>query len=361
MKTKMFTFLIGLLFLGNYSFAKILRVGYTGTPVTGVDYTSLNGAVTDASAGDTIQVYPDAQNSTPNIDKKLVIMGFGFNLDVHPGLQILNTDQPSYVTINLLLGSDGTIISGVTGSVTIGNLSGTGTISNITIERSYVNFYFNNYNTAPDIKDIFITSCTVTGVIFNQVPPYSKPVENLQLNNCILGTGNISFTDPGTTVYLTNCVSSYTGFGLTINGAKALVKNCIFYDSGNGYENSVYENNFFFNPQPNPAPSGSNNRWGQDYGVIFNRLGGTNDVLGSPGNSLFDENYYILKSGSPAIGGGFDANNQSTDCGIFGGEPAYKYVVSGIPAVPAIYQLTSSGQAATTNPFNITVSVRSNN
>ncbi|HRN72224.1 MAG TPA: hypothetical protein PLM81_03785 [Ginsengibacter sp.] len=362
MKTKMFTLILGLLFFGSNSFAKIFRVGYTGTPLAGVDYT-FQDAVSNASAGDTIQIYDGGGGVSGSVDKKLVILGFGFNLDVHPGLQVLNSDQPSYASIYLKSGSDGTFISGITGIFSIGENYSSGTLSNITIERCNATVQISDYISGYAVKDIYINRCVVSFSL-THAPPYSQPVKNLQLNNCIIN-GEISLYDPGTTAFITNCVTlNGAGSYLNLRDAQVLVKNCIIYshDYYNTNTNTIYENNFFGESQPNPLPPGSNNRWGQDWTTIFNRLGGTDDLPGYPGQTVFDENYYLLKSGSPAKNGGFDANNNPTDCGIFGGEAAYKYIVSGIPPIPAIYQLTPPADPkVTTNPYNVTISVRSNN
>lgn len=360
MKMKIFTLILGLLFFSSYSFAKIFRVGYTGTPLAGVDY-SFSDAVSNASPGDTIQIYGNGGSGT--VDKKLVILGFGFNLDVHPGLQVLNLDQPSYADISLRAGSDGTVISGITGSIGIGYPYGTGTLSNITIERCNATIQIVDYLSGTSVKDIYINRCVVS-LSLSHLPPNSQPVKNIQINNCIIN-GEIRLYDPGTTAFITNCVSLNGGGSyLSLNNAQVLVKNCIIYshDYYNLNTNTIYENNFFGESQPNPLPPGSNNRWGQNWASIFNRLGGTDDYVGYPNTATFDENYYLLKSGSPAKNGGYDANNQPTDCGIFGGEAAYKYVISGIPPIPAIYQLTPPADPkVTTNPYIFTISVRSNN
>ncbi len=367
MKKNLFTLLSLYFILTHHADAKIFRVGYQGTPLAGVDfaYNYFSDAVAAASAGDTIQIYANESTGAAvgNIDKKLVILGFGFNLDKHPGLQVFNTDQPSKVSLSLLLGSDGTIISGVSGDIGIGNPYGSGTISNITIERSNLSISISSYITGNTVKDIFINRCVIT-LSLSHNPPYSQPVKNIQINNCILN-GGITLYDPGSTAYITNCVSANrAGSYLSLHDAQVLVKNCIIYshDYYNYNVNTIYENNFFGEAQPNPLPPGSNNRWSQDWATIFNRLGGTDDNAGYPGYDAFDESYYLLKSGSPAINGGINASNQPTDCGIFGGEPAYKYVISGIPPIPAIYQLTPPADPkVTTNPYTFTISVRSNN
>ena len=49
----------------------------------------------------------------------------------------------------------------------------------------------------------------------------------------------------------------------------------------------------------------------------------------------------------------------ATDCGMYGGTNPYK--ASGIPAVPAFYKLSAPSSTATTSPYTITFSARSNN
>ncbi|MCO5285623.1 MAG: hypothetical protein M9898_04350 [Chitinophagaceae bacterium] len=364
MKTKMFTLILGLLFFCSNSFAKIFRVGFTGTPLAGVDYT-FAAAVSNANAGDTIQIYGNVTNGNATISKKLVILGFGYNLDVHPNLQVNNTNAPSSIDgIFFGPGSDGSVIKGVScNSFQAGDYYSTGTaMSDITFERCYGDFLLFHRPGGGLLSNVKIISCAG-----NNVQMYDGAngvgVTNLQIYNSIFN--QISLYNSATSAYIINC-ASYNGPGNTLylTDAQVQVKNCIIYshDYYNTNTNTIYENNFFGESQPNPLPPGSNNRWGQNWAAIFNRLGGIDDLPGYPGQAVFDENYYLLKSGSPAKNGGFDASNNPTDCGIFGGEAAYKYIVSGIPPIPAIYQLTPPADPkVTTNPYNVTISVRSNN
>lgn len=365
MYNKLLTLLISALLIGNAAFAKILRVKFPGQHLSGVDYDHLQEAHDAALAGDTVQVYGQDNNSA-TITKQLVILGFGYNFSVHPGLQVVTDDDPSYAaSVTFGAGSDGTIVKGVKlGSVYIGSNNST-PVSNITFERCNISSYLalSNYTSYGDISNIKVISCAVYQIRENYGLPNSKPVTNLQIYNCIISS-YISLNDPGTTAKIVNCVGYRNTSPLNLDQANVLVRNCIFQGSGfttTMNTNTVYENNFFEEAQPATLPLGSNNRWGQDYGTLFNRLGGTDDIPGGMQNASFDENYYILKAGSSAINGGFDESNNPTDCGIFGGAPVYHYVISGIPPVPSFYKLEAPGQAASSNPYNITVSVRANN
>ena len=78
--------------------ANIRRVGYNGIPLTGVDYSDFTSAMNESANGDTIQIYGNASGGYSAITKRLVIMGFGYNLDVRPNLQVNSTNAPSYFT-----------------------------------------------------------------------------------------------------------------------------------------------------------------------------------------------------------------------------------------------------------------------
>lgn len=365
MKTKMFTLILGLLFFCSNSFAKIFRVGYTGTPLAGVDYT-FAAAVSNANAGDTIQIYGNVTNGNATISKKLVILGFGYNLDVHPNLQVNNTNAPSSIDgIFFGPGSDGSVIKGVScNSFQAGDYYSTGTaMSDITFERCYGDFLLFHRPGAGLLSNVKIISCAG-----NNVQMYDGAngvgVTNLQIYNSVFQ--QIFLYNSATTASVINCIGinhTYNQSFLLLNDAQVLVKNCIISSIiGNiaGNTNTVFENNFFSESVPAPLPPGTNNRWSAIMDDLFSVLD-TYDSHRNSTNLYFDEGYLVLGSFSAAKNAGFNNANQPTDCGIFGGEPTYKYIIGGIPPVPSIYQLTSSGQAATSNPFNITISVRSNN
>lgn len=358
---KTFTFIVVAILIFNISSAKIFRVGYIGIALTGVDYATLDLAENAATAGDTIQIYGSV--STGTINKRLVIIGFGYNFDVHPGLQAIGTNTPSNTTINFEAGSDGSFVTGVSGNFYVGG-SSTPTISNITFQRCYGTFYLYNYQTYSQISNIKIISSVITagGMLWNAAADY--PVTNLQVFNCYIY--GFTLYKSATSAVFVNCVTASPTFVgnyfLSLNDAGALVRNCILGGASSSSNiNTIFENNFFMESQPPVLPPGSNNRWGQTYTALFTGITSANDNASYHGTNEFDENYFILKAGSPAINGGFDGNNNPTDCGIFGGEAPYVYKPSGVPAVPSIYKLTAPSLNASSNPYNVTISVKSNN
>ena len=362
---KSLLFCVSVFLISSLSFANILRVGYNGIAFTGVDYGTIQQANDAATAGDTIQVYGSVSGGT--ISKKLTILGFGYNFDVHAGLQAIGTDAPSYISsIYFGAGSDGSIILGISaGGIYIGDVNGTHlAVSNITIDRcfSYVNFYNGAYYGAS--SNIKILSSVIWQIYMNGQQPTDYPITNLQVFNCYVSYVGLSNT--ATSAVFLNCVSpspTVSGTALSLTNAGVLVRNCIFgYSNAAANINTIYENNFFTEAQPAVAPPGTNNWWGQTFANLFTRITQADDNASYYGYTAeFDENYFTLKSGSPAINGGFDGNNAPTDCGIFGGEVPYIYKLSGVPAVPAIYKLTAPTLNASSNPYNVTISVRSNN
>jgi len=353
MKTKVFTLCVAVLFISSFCFARIRRVGYNGIALAGVDYPDFSSAQAASVAGDTVQIYG---NQSATVTKQLVIMGFGYNLDNNPNLQAIGTDQPSDISMSLNSGSGGSIVEGVSGNFTVNT-------SNITFRRCFGTWSIGNGGN-PGLSNLRVESCVIQSLGMNNGSV--NPVSNTQIYNCVYYS--ITFYLAGSTGSIINCVTpspNYGSSGLALNAAGFLVKNSIMSAYNASNINTVYESNFFGAPQPASLPPGSNNRWNQNWSVIFSRTvtfpTGNLDQPAYPYDGSFDEDYYVLKAGSPAIGGGFDAANNPTDCGIFGGEPIYMYKLSGVPAVPAIYKLTAPSAAASSNPYNVTISVRSNN
>lgn len=340
---------IFLLFFCSFnSYSAILRVNYnTGFPRTNVDYTTFSAAVTAAAVGDTIQIYGSI-SSLGTLNKRLVIQGFGYNFDVHPGLQQNPFEYPSLITVTgtgltFATGSENSVLEGVAFSGTV-----LVQVSNITIRRCWLSIRVQN-----TISNINVSQSVVYGSQSN-----SGSVSGLYLFNCILDDLNLSGIS-NSSILITNCVTKANTISWIFGSNSVLVQNSIIFNYYSTNLNTVYQNNFFATAQPTPLPAGSNNRWGQNWANLFNRLGGTSNNPADPANAAFDELYYALRTGSAAINGGFDSANNPTDCGIFGGDPAYHYKISGLPAIPATYLLTSPGTSATTNPYNVTISVRS--
>jgi hypothetical protein len=72
-------------------------------------------------------------------------------------------------------------------------------------------------------------------------------------------------------------------------------------------------------------------------------------------NNLQEDARYQLAPNSPARGAG----ENGTDCGAFGGDDPY--VLSGIPDIPSIYQLTVPSQVPQNGTLNVQIKAKTNN
>ncbi|MGV3587765.1 MAG: DUF7619 domain-containing protein [Adhaeribacter sp.] len=382
MKYSLFT--LFLVFICFSAYGKILRVNFNGSTLSGVDFKLFEDACTYAANGDTIQIYGDVQTQSNSgdfvIKKRLVIQGFGYNFDINSNLQATSLDAPSRIFGNWSItfgpGSENSIIEGLV-IISEANFEAIVKIatSNITIRRSAINVLIDN--SARQISGLRIESCVVNSL--SEFTAQGYPTINTKIVNCILSPNSIQFHKAESTGLIVNCVEMPRGHyyylgSIGLNSSSFLVKNSIFdypYPLPNA-PNTIWENCFFRSPQPGQLPKGSNNRWGQSYTNLFDMLGGTSMRPGQYlwedacqgcalfRSTVFDENFYRLKENSPARKAGFDSKGDSTDCGIFGGDPAFRYQLGGVPAIPAIYKLSSTSTEATANPYNVTVSMRSN-
>jgi len=334
-KALVFFLLMTALFFSNSVQAKILRVAYSGPAVAGVDYANVQAAVNAAAVDDTIQLYQNASVGTAVVNKRLVFVGFGYSLSSNPGLQA-TTNAPNQVTLGFNPGSQDSKVEGVYGNFYFG-------INNITISRCLGTVYLGyNYNTGA----VPISSATLISSNLTINGDYGQ-VSNVLVSNCIINSGSV------------NNVAGLFSNNIFMNSANVMqfgscvVKNNIFTYSGYGCPSgtsAVFQNNLF---NANcPSITGSGNQFNINMANVF--VNWNNGSFGSESN-------IALKAGSPALGAGLDGNGNPTDAGIYGGEPGLVYKPSGIPAIPAVYQLTSPGLNAATNPYTITVSVRSNN
>ena len=232
MKAKFSTLCVAAMLIVCAGFASIRRVGYTGNPRNGTDYTNFKDAHDASANNDTIQIY--GVNASGTVTKPLVIIGFGYNFDVNRGFQVVRTDAPSYAILDFSGGSSGSIVSGVSGTFSIYDKNGTHTaISNITFRRCQGNFYFHNEASYGPINNIKIISSALFfgGMYGNAANDF--PVTNLQIYNCIFGYGTgFTLFKKNTTAFIINCVIaspkvSGANGSMRSNDANVLVKNSI--------------------------------------------------------------------------------------------------------------------------------------
>jgi hypothetical protein len=348
------------LLMTNTGQAKILRIGYWGNPITGVDYSTADLAVTAATggtattSGDTIMVYGQSGSSYwyfSNLNKKLVIIGAGYFhyfsaswTNFNANLQNYQPNSPVYIIFQA--GSDGTQVFGCdfSSSIVYGNTT-TG-LNNIKISNCRIStaIYFYGYK----YDNWEFSKCYFQDYLAGDYSGSSK-FTNLKIFNSIFfstSSGIQISTVTGQFGIIENC--NFIGGRNFFNNQSFILQNCIF---SNSYSNSNYSastfNNCIFDNAPNPAVTGNGN---------ILSVNNTNLYLAYPTQGVFsNDERFKLKAGSPAIGAGISG----VDCGAFGGVNPYK--LSGIPPVPAVYKLTAAGSSANTNPYTITFSIRSNN
>lgn len=309
-------------------FATVWRVN--PTPGASAHFTTLqaaHNAVTTLS-GDTLYL----EGSTfgfggLSMSKKLIVIGSGYFLTANPQTQYNTAESniDSYVYCNA--GSEGSKFIGCkfsayvylyTNNLTFERnmfdytsynaLSSQANVSNIQIINNYFNNYFayTSINFSQTHSNILIannyfngyvtTGANFSGVFANNIFNYPITIYNSTLVN------NIALH----TVTLYNCIKTYN------------IGNSTQFGTLNGNQQNVTATSLF---------------------------------VGLSGNST--DGQWQLKVGSPAIGAG----ESGVDCGIFGGSNPYK--LSGMPPIPAIYDLNS--QSLPGNTLNVNLKAKSHN
>jgi hypothetical protein len=306
-------------------------------------YTSLQSAVDVASAGDTIHVHPHGlEYGNATITKKLVIIGSGYNIDEQDdslGIRTF-TENSKLGTISYNAGSDSSVIMGCE----IGTLNLNDPVKYVKVLRNVVNSGIRLWGA----DSITINGCYIVGYIYYQSYYYAS----IRMYNT--SQGNIC-----TNNLLTN-VSTYNRSIIVNENSSALVQRNIMLAPTNEIDystvvdnvirggtmtslNSVVTNNVFM---ANLTQYAGDNLIDQGSSGIF---------VGYPDQLTYSfDSRWMLAPGSPAIGYAFDGG----DCGIYGGDHPYK--LSGVPAVPLIYELTPVNNVIIENDsLHINIKIRS--
>ncbi|GAB3840530.1 hypothetical protein [Hymenobacter jeollabukensis] len=304
----------------------IRRVNNTGLTGTNI-YATVQAAHDAATPGDILQLEQSAVDyGNLNCTKPVRIVGPGYYLSLNTGLQA-NTNAASVSAVTFGAGSNGASITGttITGGVSV-------LASNITLERNRITSFItvgisgsaNTVNTL--VQHNYLYGITKSGS--------SVRADNILLrNNIINGAG----------ANLATLVSGDFEHNAVIGGGINLLDFNVhnnYFGAGVALTNGTNSHNISALNDLNPANSSQNN---VPQASVF--------VLG-PGSTPFDA-WYQLKTGTnPARGTG----TSGVDIGAFGGAAPYR--LSGIPAVPTIYQYN---QTLSGNVLNVTLGTRSNN
>jgi len=301
-------------------------------PAINADFATFEAAVAGTSAGDTLYIEGTQFNYGDQVlDKRLVLIGPGYYLTENDSTQVSNLEASFNIfTIDTL--ASGSRVYGLYFK------------HNVSINGSEVVFSRNAFTGASYYRTISLAvqnsviNCVVTQNHCSKINSGgSTPLNTLIANNYVGST--IAFHSDASCVIYNNVIKS------EVSVYNSIVKNNIIYSAGtyDGFiENS---NNIFEYNMVNIAtiPPGTGNVTDIDPLEVFI------DYDGSLGYST--DGKWQLKEGSPAIGAG----ENGIDCGAFGGTSPY--VLSGLPAVPHIYEaiVPTSGSAASGLPVIIKV------
>lgn len=333
-----------------FLFAVIVSIGKTQTKIWSVskdaaqkaDYPEIQAAVKAASSGDYIYVYPSVYLDSIKIDKPLVIAGPGYFLGENPDTQV--NKSPATVLGKILISenSSGTIITGLN----IENKVSVLNTSNVSLKRNRIHSIVINSSSNIFIKQNFIYSVSKS---------YVKDQNEIFSSIYILNNSS-SITIKNNCITVPNLV--YNNFLTTESNTSSLVENNVVYGHFEG-ENIVFNNNI-----SREGAKGTNLNCTFNNNISVSYQFGTG-VNGNIGNVKMDEIFigstvnasqdgrYQLKSGSKATGAGLNG----VDCGMFGGnEP---YVLSGLPAFPAIYFFEAPDGAGSSNGLPVHIKIKS--
>ncbi len=342
MVSKFLCTIIAISMLATSASAKIWRID--NNPGNEADFTTLSAAHTGAASGDTLYV-AGTPNWYGNLEatKSLFIFGPGYLLSSNPETQA-NLGNARAGIIQFLAGSDSSLITGLdVVNVTVG----TG-VSNITIERNYVNWVnWSSYPTiliADNASNILIlqnyirTTYNTSGAIAIQVNPNvtSAFINNnyIEASSADIGADAINASSNSflvvehnvirgdvivyNTTFNNNILREGAFSGLNVNASYNIGNSTQFtsFDSTKGNQNDVDMTTFFL------GTGSTDGRW-------------------------------QLAPGSPAIGAGLGG----VDIGMFGGlEP---YVLSGIPVIPSIYFFIAPASGSNTVGIPVQMKVKS--
>ena len=303
--TMLTLFLVVMVFSLN---AEIFRVN--NTPTAFAPYSSIDAAVTAATAGDTILVEGgDYSYSIYYLRKSLTILGPGNSYSNNANWN--NSRARILGDMNIQSGAEGTIISG------FGSLHIQISCNNVTIENSIGTI------TSNGATDLNIRRCIV----------------NLDLSggNVICHNCKISTLENSSELYLFNNVIT---MNYSANVQNTYAYNNIFTSSGFAINQSTNIDNIF---QYNVCAG--------DFLSPF-----MNNILNVNMDTQFtqgpNDTYYELTNDSVAIGAGMNGE----DCGMFGG--VTPYTPDGLPwQIPTITEFEVTESA---NSINVQIGAKNN-
>jgi hypothetical protein len=305
----------------------LIRVN--NNPGADADYLTLQEANDNASNGDMIYV---EGSTTPyegaNLSRRLVITGPGYFLSENDSTQANGLEAVFNGAISFNAGSEGSNISGcniygnyinilvddiVVSRCHVYNISLHDVTDNILITQNYTNFI--------NIIGTVTNSIISNNYVGYQITAYAYSGPLQVINNVIEGASYTNSIDVFNSSIANNIICATTGQ--------------IPQNTGNTITNNIL------------ARDGTNAN-GNQYNVVMANV--FVDFSGTQGHS--SDGRWKLKAGSPAIGAGVSG----VDCGMFGG--VSPYVLSGLPALPHIYEAAIPGTAYSNEGLPVSIKVK---
>lgn len=333
--------------------AKIWRLN-NSVGVT-ADFTSLQAAHDNASVNSGDTLYLEGSSTSYGgltCTKKLYIVGPGYFMDQVPNTQALvYTAKADGLTLNN--GAEGTVISGLDFYGNNINVY----VSNVVIRR-------NKFSSSNGNEPIH-----AAGAIYLH---YQGGNGATGVTNIIISQNygvQISATYPSNGILITNNVLSGHGY---YGGGDAADVNCL-----TGGQNTILliQNNIIRRGRVNVYGSTlannimSNGFFNTNNNLFSNNIANADQFGTANGNkanidmtTVFTytgswDQWYKLKTGSPAIGAGYGSTvSTPVDCGIYSGSTPY--VVAGQVNMPAIYSFSNQPIGSNTDPIKVTIKVK---
>jgi hypothetical protein len=358
---KQFTILAtAILMVATITNAKVWRVN--NRPNVDADFTTLQAAIDGASSSDTLYIGNSPTGYGNGVfDKQLVVIGSGYWLAENDTTQAY-TEHSQVGRLTFNTGSEGSVIEGLyvyyahyqgfnvisinTDSIIVkknyiysymydgANHTGNGiriagNMENVKISQNWINARVHSDDSGEQIIGIYFdgipTNCIVSNNIIRAFRSYSNGGQNAiymatnDLTNDLIINNNVIW----------GSITTYHTF---------LVNNILVSGTYNNDVNDQTSNNLCDGTQ---FPDINNNLQNVDMSTVFVDY------------TKYIDNGYILANGSPAIGAGIEGS----DCGPFYQYNGPPYILSGMPEIPAIFEVDMSATVSTTSlPVNIKAS-----
>ena len=315
-------------------------------------YSDLQAAVDAATSGDIIYIYPGGYAGTITVNKSLSLIGRGYRIAENYPAANTSLSDARIATLVLEEDADNSLVQGMK----IDRLKILGA-DDCLVARNY-------------LEGLLIMNATSATV----------------RQNYLLGESKVSTGDIG-------CSNSYSRPIVTSNNGDLIIKNNILkgfsyiilwedrdcagaYTANIDFQHNYSQGRIFFPPTSiyvanNQIATLSSSTFYlsiyDQYGVIKNNVGKTNIIMPSGNNNISSWNSEFSQSGNS-----FDAQYQllptaesknyatdGGDVGPFGGTNPYK--LSGVTALPFIYQLNVPDEATTGGGMPVSVKVKTGN